>query len=430
MQCDKMHTQGRAGHSAQKDDKSSALKNLCFGGKGKGRQNSRTISQANILSFLVGLLAHFVPIYMQGKTKLQDVYRLVVKAAVTRSSIEDVGTSTKRGPAARTLRYHLQKLKLKALEKAITPLLHYLAKPMLVGKKLIIVLDFKDVPYHGEPQEDGKEIRRSKAKNGTTHFHAYATAYVVLWNMRFTIALRYVRGKETTLEVVKYLLEKIDLLDIEIKKLLLDKEFYEVRAINFLKAEGIPFLSAVPMRGERLKGLRQRHKGSRSFNHTLKNKHGETATVLIHLVQKYTKGRYKRSGAVWFAYAAHKVGRSTIRTYERYRKRFGIESSYRMMDDCRARTTSRSPERRLLYVLVAFLIINIRVYVEWLRKEDKRRSSRRGHQNIITLKRLKRGLRKAVNKIYGEKDLEIVYQDDDNRRKNLIKRRTNYGVVA
>ena len=45
------------------------------------------------------------------------------------------------------------------------------------------------IPYHGQPQHDPDEIYRSEAKSGTSHFHAYATLYVIRNGYRFTVAL-------------------------------------------------------------------------------------------------------------------------------------------------------------------------------------------------------------------------------------------------
>src|SRR5947209_3542897 len=53
--------------------------------------------------------------------------------------------------------------------------------------------DLHLVPYHGEPLHDEDEVYRSKAKSGTSHFHAYATAYVIHTGCRFTMALCSVR---------------------------------------------------------------------------------------------------------------------------------------------------------------------------------------------------------------------------------------------
>jgi len=52
-----------------------------------------------------------------------------------------------------------------------------------------VAIDLTLVPYHGQPYQHTREIYRGQAKSGTTHFHAYATAYSVRRGQRFTIAL-------------------------------------------------------------------------------------------------------------------------------------------------------------------------------------------------------------------------------------------------
>jgi putative transposase len=42
-----------------------------------------------------------------------------------------------------------------------------------------------------------------------------------------------------------------------------------------------------------------------------------------------------------------------------YRRRFGIETSYRQMNQGRIRTSTRRPELRLLFVAVALILRNV-----------------------------------------------------------------------
>ncbi len=56
------------------------------------------------------------------------------------------------------------------------------------------------IPYHGRPFADPAEIYRGQPKSGTTHFHAYATAYLVRDGRRFTLALVWVRQRTTPAE--------------------------------------------------------------------------------------------------------------------------------------------------------------------------------------------------------------------------------------
>jgi hypothetical protein len=48
-----------------------------------------------------------------------------------------------------------------------------------------------------------REIYRGQAKSGTTHFHAYATAYIVRRGQRFTVALIRVEHGTAMVEVLK-----------------------------------------------------------------------------------------------------------------------------------------------------------------------------------------------------------------------------------
>src|SRR5947199_5553769 len=52
-----------------------------------------------------------------------------------------------------------------------------------------LAADLVLIPSHGQPLDDPEEIYRSAAKNGTSHFHAYATLYVLRQGYRFTVAL-------------------------------------------------------------------------------------------------------------------------------------------------------------------------------------------------------------------------------------------------
>lgn len=60
--------------------------------------------------------------------------------------------------------------------------------------------------YHGQPRVDAKEIYRSQAKHGTSHFHAYASLYLVCRGQRFTVALTGVEAGACMKDVVQRLL--------------------------------------------------------------------------------------------------------------------------------------------------------------------------------------------------------------------------------
>jgi hypothetical protein len=71
-----------------------------------------------------------------------------------------------------------------------------------------LAIDLVLLPYHGEPLHDVREVYRSKAKSGTSHCHAYATAYGVRQGRRFTVALASVRKGDELSDVIGGLLHQ------------------------------------------------------------------------------------------------------------------------------------------------------------------------------------------------------------------------------
>ena len=123
--------------------------------------------------------------------------------------------------------------------------------------------------------------------------------------------------------------------------------------LKTLKRRKIKFIMPIPVRGKsggvrKLFEASTSHKTTYTFNSP---KHGELEVFAV-VVKKYSKGRYKRKGVRWFAYAVAGLPKSVEphQVFEMYRQRFGIETSYRQMNQVRARTTSRNPVIRLLLV--------------------------------------------------------------------------------
>src|SRR6185312_4141084 len=115
-----------------------------------------------------------------------------------------------------------------------------------------LAIDLHLVPYHGQPLHDPDEIYRSQAKSGTSHFHAYATLYVIRSGYRCTVALTAVCRGEPLEEVLKRLLRQAAAVGIRCRLLLLDRGFYSVGVIRYLQAARHPFLMPVICRGRKL----------------------------------------------------------------------------------------------------------------------------------------------------------------------------------
>src|SRR4029079_3525838 len=99
-----------------------------------------------------------------------------------------------------------------------------------------LAADLVLIPYHGQPPHDPDEIYRSFAKSGTSHFHAYATLYVIHRGCRFTVALTAVKGRAPSEQLLNGLLQRAAGVGVRCRLLLLDRGSYSVGAIRYLQA--------------------------------------------------------------------------------------------------------------------------------------------------------------------------------------------------
>ncbi len=90
-----------------------------------------------------------------------------------------------------------------------------------------------------------------------------------------------------------------------------------------------------------------------------------TATCDVAVVCVYSNGTYGKHGREYYAYATPRVTLGLRTLYQDYRRRVGIESTYRLKHTCRIRTTMKNPVVRLLFVGIAFLLIDLWVSLLW-----------------------------------------------------------------
>ena len=246
----------------------------------------------------------------------------------------------------------------------------------LFRKSRRIAIDLTLIPYHGQPLEDEKEIYRSAPKSGTTHFHAYATAAVVHKGHRYTLALTYVEQGETMKRVIQRLLAIVRRRQVKVRFLLLDKGFFSVEVLTYLKRAGHGFIIPAMVRGRKPKG-RKKATGLRAiqkkkngyYRHTLPGKiDGKDRRTKVTICVASKRFKHKKTGkrkTKKLMYAIWKVRQTPKEIRETYRTRFGIETSYRQMNEARIKTCTRDPTLRLLFVGIALVLRNVWVWLHF-----------------------------------------------------------------
>jgi len=337
----------------------------------------------------------------------EDIWDVLLAASVERTTVETICDELE-GPSANTVRTALRGVlpddeRTTTLENLLNEMLVSHLPEKLLTKKLPCAADLVYIPYHGQHEEDDEAIRRGMAKSGTTHFHCYATLYTVKHNKRYTLALTLVRRSEKVLDVLQRLLNQVKDLKVGIKRLFLDRGFDNNAVIGYLKEQPFPTIIALTIRGKE-GGTRALLKGRKSYvtSYTRRSTTYPTETFAVHVACKYAKGRYKRQGLCRFAYIViGKLGLHPLQIYHEYRLRFGIETSYRLMNLVRARTTSKSSALRLFYVGLALTMLNLWVFVKWTYVTRPRRGARQVLHHLLPLARWRLWLWEVVKQRQG-----------------------------
>lgn len=280
-----------------------------------------------------------------------------------------------------------------------------------------LAIDLNLRPYYGHAHRRAEEIYRSQAKSGTTHFHAYATCYIVHKGRRYTVALTPVEKGTDLVEVLKRLLRRASRAGVRPNLLLLDRGFYSVAIIRYLQAARYPFIMPVIIRGRKASHPKG-PSGTRVFatwkrsgwsTYTLTNAEHQKATVRIGVHCQNWHGRRRRHGRQTLVYAFWGLRPKTTHwLFQIYRYRFGIETSYRQLGEACIKTTTRNPILRLLFVGIALLLRNVWVWVHWVYLATPRRGGRKLNLHTLRFKTLLMWLTHLAEETFGINDSIVV----------------------
>ena len=235
-------------------------------------------------------------------------------------------------------------------------------------------IDITEINYYGDRADES--VRGGKAQKGTTKFHCYATLYVIKKNRRYTLAITLMDKDEKVLDVLKRLLAEADDIGLKIKFLLLDRGFDNNAVIQYLQSLDFPCVVPLVRRGQKVRDLlntKQSYETELSRN---SDQYGEVK-FKVYVACKYSKGRYGKKGIQTFAYiVTGKLKMPPLQVYEEYRRRFGIESSYRMVHKVRIRTCTKLAIVRLFYMGLGFMLLNLWTYLKWVYLHLRQRGPR------------------------------------------------------
>ena len=358
----------------------------------------------------IGRLTMYFPLQASGyECSTETVFDVLVKAAVTRQTIETVCNDLDDMVDGETIRGYLnEQIKvddLQSLEQQVNQALVADLPPRIWKPKLEIAIDLHDEPFYGHSPELLALSCRGKAHKGTTRFFRVATAYLIFKDMRLTLGLLFVRPEDELPEIVAALLRRLRILGLKVKRLYLDKGFCSIPVLRYIEQSGWPAILACPIRGKK-GGTRGLCQGNKSYptQHTFKSSENGSFTAPVAIVRTFTshkRSKRKKQRATWLVFVVLNCHFDPKTVRKRYRKRFGIETSYRCMRQARPWTTSRNGALRFLLMSLGFILTNLWVEFLWCFCQLKQRGRRQIDTKRFELQRMLGFLNRAIEKIYG-----------------------------
>jgi hypothetical protein len=292
---------------------------------------------------------------------------------------------------------------LDALTRGLLDALYYFGSRALRRREWVVAIDEHRDPFYGERNTFG--VTGGQKKHGTKYAFSYATAVLVHFRHRFTVGLIPLTAGQKPHQVVEALLAQIHGRGLKVRGVVLDSGFDSGDVLLLL--QGRNFCYTVPLR-KKGAGKNKRNAAWELEAGTLTevswkteagNKPVSTKAVVARRPKEKEKKVYAFGG--WGAGEARSQARRAALARRWYRKRFGIETSYRQMRQCKAKTTKKDARYRLLLIGLALLLRQAWV---WLTAQVARQWGLRPSQwvAVLPLARMGEWLADCLKSIYQE----------------------------
>lgn len=373
----------------------------------EGKAPRPALTAGEVRERALDLLTEHLSLPRPGEARygLRDLFAVLLYAAAHRMTLEQACAALKEAPHPNTLRGALPGAPLEELEEQLNAALAHTLPPGLDRRPWEVAADLKLIPYYGEPHPGGENfLLRGRAREGTTTFFGYASLYLIRKHHRYTLAVVAVRRGEGPAGVLERLWTYARRLGLRLRCLYLDRGFYSVAVLRWLKERDLPFVLAAPKRGKQggIRGLIER-KGPGVWPYTVHSPAEGAIRVQVAVVGKYRQGRWGKRGRDRYAFVIHRFPFALSGLWERYRRRFGIESAHRVWEQARARTASRRAGLRLLLVGIAVLLHNLWVFLKWtaVSRPRRGRGGREVWEERLRFVRLLSFLSRAIERWLG-----------------------------
>ena len=227
--------------------------------------------------------------------------------------------------------------------------------------------------------------------------------------LRYTLGLVHVEKGTPLKDVLQKLLQVVRDRKIAIKCVLLDKEFFTVQILTYLARARTGYVVPAVVRGRRPKNPRARLTGLRDLRrrkngyycHTLRSGKRQVQLKICVASKGMIHSKKKKRITKKLMYAIHRVRLTPLEIRELYRRRFGIETTYRQMQEARIKTCTRCPRIRLLLIGIALILRNVWVWLHFQWARNKYGAEPIVYLELLRFRQMLDWIRQVIDQVLG-----------------------------
>ena len=366
------------------------------------KNDSMSINTASLLAVSSELFSksNIITLPESANYERQDILNVLLHASTSSTnSLESASNDLKRKnpdlriPSADTIFNYIKDNKIEDILSSFRNMNLEIFKMMKLENKIHdIAIDCHDIPYYGDENTPG--IRGIKLKNGSSWGKSFCTLDII-GNSQLTLDVIDINGLNKNYSLfIESLFKRLEIISVKTGTAYLDKEFFNIAVISKLDELKINFVIAA--------------KSNPVINKELKNHQKEWGNTSTIFKYQFKKGGpsfnvvaiYDDIKKKYLLFATNKKAES-IEKFEKtipeeYRKRWNIETGYRVKNDFKIRSCTKSPVARVLFFIIQCIMYNVLNMLKSVLE--------------ITAYELKSSINEDINKAvrYGLKSLNLI----------------------
>jgi len=286
-------------------------------------------------------------------------------------------------------------------------------------------IDFHDIPYYGDKNTPG--IRGIKPKNGTSWGYSFCSLDII-GDVKLTLDVIDINGLAKNYSILmESMMQRLKAMEINLRTLFMDREFFNNPTISTLQRLNKNYVIAAKS-NKKINAILLEHK--KKFGQTSTffeyqfEKGGPKFIIVAVLNPKYDPNSKKDKGNNEYHLFATNLPINNESDFIKkipgeYRKRWNIETGYRVKNAFKIRTCSKSPIARSLFFLIQCLLYNIESLLKLVIEIDAYKLKSAISDAIVVI--IKEGYKLLCN-VTVENFMKSLWEFMENRTKDLRDR--------